>query len=160
MSEQAKQLAERLRVFQEEVTTFIRNCSEEDWKRICDFEQWSVGATARHVAAGHYEAIEMAKNIIRGEQPPQLTMDQIIAMANADALTHADCTQNEVIDILSTNGRNAVEFVTGLNDEDLGRMGNIPAMGDVSAGQFIEMVILGSAGEHFASMKKAISRDI
>jgi uncharacterized damage-inducible protein DinB len=156
MTERARDLAERLRLFNNEIITFVENCSDDDWKRICTWEEWTVGVTARHIGAGHYDIIGLAKMIVDGEELPELTMDQINEMANQHAREHADCTKDEVLDILGKNGAAIADFVAGLNDAELDRSSHLAALGGyVSTQQLIELVIFQSAAEHFANIKKA-----
>jgi hypothetical protein len=158
MSQRAKELSERLQAFSKEVIDFVENLSEEDWHKVCAWEEWSVGVTARHIGAGHLNIIWLAKMIINGEELPELTMDKIFAMANEHAREHADCTRDEVLDILRQNGADLVDFVAGLNDDELDRKGYIAATeGDVNVQQLIEFIIFQSAGEHFANVKTATS---
>jgi hypothetical protein len=156
MSQRAKDLAERVRAFNNEVIAFVDKCTEQDWRKVCAWEQWAVGVAARHIGAGHYEAIGLTRMIINGEKLPELTMDQITEMANQHAREHADCTKAEVLDILRKQGQSVVEFIAGLGDAELDRTGHLSAIGgEMTAQQFIEAVILQSGGEHFANIKAA-----
>jgi hypothetical protein len=157
MSERAQKLAERLRAFNEDIAVFVEGCSDGNWKKACEKEEWPVGVTARHIAAGHFEAVDLARIIVKGEQLPEFTMDQLVAMANAHARQHAACTREEVLGLLRRNGKALVDYVAGLSDAELDRTGHLAlAGGKMSAQQFIEAVILSSGGEHFASMKAAV----
>ena len=157
MSEKAKNLAQRLGAFSAEVIAFVEGCSEKNWKKACAQEEWPVGVTARHIAAGHFEAVDLARMIAKGEKLPEFTMDQLVAMANAHARQHAACTRDEVLGLLRRNGAALVDYVAGLSDAELDRTGHLAlAGGKMSAQQFIEAVILNSGGEHFASMKAAV----
>ncbi len=100
MSERAQKLAERLRAFNEDIAVFVEGCSDGNWKKACEKEEWPVGVTARHIAAGHFEAVDLARMIVKGEQLPEFTMDQLVAMANAHARQHAACTREEVLGLL------------------------------------------------------------
>lgn len=158
MSQQAKELSERLQAFSNQVIEFVESLSEEDWHKVCAWEEWSVGVTARHIGAGHLNIIWLAKMIINGEDLPELTMDKIFAIANEHAKEHADCTREEVLDILRQNGAAMADFVAELNADELERKGYIDASGgDVSVQQLIEFIVFQSAGEHFANIKTAAS---
>lgn len=159
MNSRARELAERLRTFNEEVIAFVESCDEQDWKKICIWEEWPVGVTARHIGAGHYSAVQMSRKIIAGEQLPPLTREQIIEMANVHAREHADCSRREVLEILGKNGREMVEFVAGLDESELERSGYLAALGgDVTVQQFIENVVLVSGKEHLVNMRTALGR--
>jgi hypothetical protein len=155
MSQRAKQLAERIRAFNNELMAFTEDCSEADWREVCA-EDWTLGVVARHLGAGHYGVLDLVKMIVNGERLPDLSMDQLIQMANQHAREHAACTKTEVLDILRENGEAVVAYVAGLGDADLDTTSHLTMLGgEISTQQFIENVILHSGGEHFANMKAA-----
>ncbi len=157
MNRRAKDLAERLEKFNDELIAFVERCDDDAWLKVCAYEQWPVGVAARHIGAGHYQAVAMSSMIIRGGKLPELTGDQITEMANQHAREHADCTKPEVLAILREKGREMVDFVAGLEDSELDRKAYLAMMGsDISAGKFIETVVLLSGKEHFDSMKAAV----
>ena len=110
MSQRAKQLSERLRAFTDEVIAFAAGCSEKNWKKVCAAEQWPVGVTARHIGAGHFEAVNLARMIVNGQKLPEITMDQLVGMANEHARQHAECTREEVLGVLRRNGAALVDY--------------------------------------------------
>ena len=157
MSQRANELAERIKSFSDEVIAFVENLSDDDWTKVCDWEHWSVGVTARHLGAGHLAIFGMAGMIVRGEDLPPLDMDQINAMSNKDAREHSDCTKDEALELLLKNSAGMVAFVAGLSDDELDRKGSMPAFGgEVTTEQFIDFIIFQSAAQHFDSMKAAV----
>ena len=159
MNQCARDISYRIKSFSDEVKAFVTNLSAEDWNRVCDEEQWPVGVTARHLAAGHLAITDMADAIVRGKPLPEMTMEQIVDMANQHARDHADCTKAEVLDLLQKNSAETVDYYAGLDDEALDRKGRMPAFdGEVSTGQLAEFVILTSAAQHLESMKSAVGK--
>lgn len=159
MSQRANDLKDKLQAFNKEFISFIESCSDEDWKKMCEWEKWSVGVTAHHVGALHYGTIDMARNIVNGEQLPALTEKQLIEMDNQLARENASITREEVLAITKTNGDALAKFAAGLTDEELDRKGYLELMKtDVSTQQFLEAVIVQSGGEHLANMRKAVGR--
>jgi hypothetical protein len=156
MSQRATELAQRFLSFNKDMIAFVENCSEENWKKVCPGEQWPVGVVARHVAAGHYRAVGLAKMIVAGKELPELT-DETIDQSNAQhADKHANCTKEEVLGLLRENGTSLVGFVTELDDADLDRAGQLAVVGGtISTQQFVENIIILSASEHFENMKAA-----
>ncbi len=155
MGDRAKDLADRLRRFNDEVIAFVEGCGEEDWRKTTA-EEWSVGVVARHIGAGHYAIIDLARMIVDGAALPPLTAEQLVQMANDHARMHADCTQAEVLEILRKNGKSLAQFTAGLGDEELDRTGFLTMLNrDVSTQQFLEAVILQSGGEHLSNMRAA-----
>jgi hypothetical protein len=157
MSERAKNLAGRLRAFTDDVIGFVEGCSDKNWSKVLATEEWTVGVTARHIGAGHFEAVGLARMMVKGEKLPEFTMEQLVEMANAHARQHAGCTREEVLEVLRRNGAALVDYIAGLSDAELNRTGHLAlAGGELSAQQLIEAVILKSGGEHLANMKAAI----
>ena len=82
MSQRAKEISERIKDFSDNVIAFVESLSEDDWRKVCESEEWPVGATAYHLGAGHFAISDTAGMIVRGEDLPPLTMDQINAMSD------------------------------------------------------------------------------
>ena len=157
MSQRSITLSTKIKGFSEEVIEFVKKLSDEDWAKVCEWEQWPVGATAYHLGAGHLAIFGIAAMIIRGEELPPLNMEQINAMSNQQAHEHKDCAKAEALQVLNENSAKMVEFVSGLTDEQLDRKGRMPAFGgDVTTEQLINYVIFDSAAQHLASMKAAV----
>lgn len=159
MNQQANRLAERLATFSNEIIAWLEQCSDEAWQTTCS-EDWSLGVVARHIGAGHYGGVmEMTKMIVAGQPLPELTPDELIRTANDHAREHAHCTKAEVLALLRENGAALQKYAAGLSEEDLHRKTNIKILGgELTAGQFMEAVVLQSAGEHFTSMKTALGQ--
>ena len=156
MSQRTKELVERFTAFNNDFIAFVENCTDEDWQKVCEGEQWAVAVVAHHVAAGHFGAINFVKMIVAGEAIPEITMEVIDQMNAQHAREHAHCTQEEVLTLLRENGSAFAGYLEGLSEADLDRTGYLAATGgDVSAQQLIEMFILQSGGEHLDSMKAA-----
>ena len=159
MSQRAKEISELIKSFSDNVMAFVESLSDDDWRKVCESEEWPVGATAYHLGAGHFAIFDMAGMIVRGEDLPPLTMDQINAMSDKQAREHADCTKAEAIEALRKNSAEMVAFVAGLTDEELDRKGSMPAFGgEATTEQLIQFVIFESAMRHFDSMKTAVGR--
>jgi hypothetical protein len=158
MSQRVKNLAERLRAFTDDVIGFVERCSDKNWcKVLATEEEWTVGVTARHIGAGHFNALGLAKMIVNGEKLPELTMEQVVEMANEHARKHAGCTKEEVLGVLRQTGAALVDYVTGLSDAELDRTGHLTlAGGELTTKQLIEAVILTSGGEHLLNMKATV----
>jgi len=158
MSQRARNLAERLRAFSDDMIGFVEGCSDKNWSKVlATEEEWTVGVTARHIGAGHFGAIGLAKMIVNGEKLPEFTMEQIVEMANEHARKHAGCTKQDVLMLLRQTGASLVDYVRGLSDAELDRTGKLSlAGGELTAEQLIEAIILKSGGEHFSNIKATV----
>ena len=157
MSQRAKDLSHKLQKVGDELTDMVRQLSDEDWKKVLPIEQWPVGAALHHVAAGHLGITSLARMILNGEQLPEISMEGLKDMANRHAREHADCTKEEVLEILAGSLAEIVSFAAGLDDDELDRTGYLAATGDVSVQQIIEYVVFMSAGEHIANIKNTLN---
>jgi hypothetical protein len=154
MSRRARELADSLISFNDELIAFVDNLSQEGWQKVCAGEGWPVNVVARHIAAGHYGALDLAKLIVAGEPLPQLDEKEIEQMNAQHAEDHADCSKDEVLGFLRKKGPEIAAYVAGLSDHDLDRKGHLEVVGgDVSAEKFLELVILESGKQHFENMK-------
>jgi len=159
MNQRAKDISERIESFRDDVVAFVENLSDDDWKNVCEWEEWSVGVTASHLGAGHFAISGMLGMIVKGEELPQLTMDQVNEMSKKSVQKHTDCTKTEALELLRKNGAELAAYVSGLTDDELDRKGSMPAFGgEVSAEKFIDYIIFQSAAQHFDSMKTAVGR--
>ena len=154
MNQRAKELADRFTAFNNEMISFVKNCSDDDWQKVTSGEKWPVGVVAHHVAAAHFGVLDWAKMIVSGETLPELNMDAIDQMNAKHAEDHVDCTKSEVIGLLEQNGSSIALFLSELDDEKLDRTSHLELVGgEISAQQFIENVIIQSGGEHLSNMK-------
>lgn len=158
MSKRAKELAQRLKQLNSDIIAFVQTISGDDWTKICPPEDWTVGVTARHIAAGHYGIIDLVKKMVKDQPLPAITMDEIIAMANRHARDYAECTKEEVLMLLKENGRIAADFILGLSDDALDKQGDLPAFGKVTVERLIKMVLFHSGATHLESMKSAAAQ--
>ena len=158
MSQRAKELSKRIETFRDDVIAFVERLSGDEWNKISEWKQWTVGMAARHLGAGHLGIFKLCGMIVKGQELPQWTMDQINAMSKKDAREHSDCTKAEALEYLRKNGAEMVAFVAGLSDEELDRKGSMPALGgEASVHQVIEFIIFQSAQQHLNSMKAALA---
>jgi len=157
MNQRAIHLSKRIEAFRDDVVAFVESLSDGDWKKKCEWEQWTVGVSARHLGAGHLAISGMLDRIVKGEPLPQLTMDQINAKSNKDARLHMNCTKAEALELITKNGDQLTTFVAALSDDDLDRKGSMPAFGgEITTAQLIEYVIFKSGNRHFDKMKSSV----
>ena len=157
MSQKAKELLERFNTLNNELISFVEKCSDEDWEKVVSAEEWTVGVVTRHVAGGHYGLLDFAKNLVEGKALPEISMDQIDQMNAKHAQDYANCTQEEVLDLLRKNGSSIAEFINRLNDEDLAKSAHFSlAGGDINTKQMINIIVHGG-NEHLTNIKATVS---
>lgn len=157
MSQRAKDLSRRIQSFSNEIIAFVENMDDKDWSKTTEWEQWPVGTAARHLGT-HFAITQLAEMMIKGEDLPQMTMEQINAMSEKDAREHLDCTKAEALDQLREKSAGMVTFVSGLSDEALDCKGRMQALGgEVTVEQLLDFILFQSGGQHLASIRKAVA---
>jgi hypothetical protein len=152
----AHELAERFAGLNEELVTFVQECPRSVWQSPCPDDGRSVGVVAHHIASSHAPLVQLMMVVANGEPAPSLT-GAMLDQANADhTARHANCTPEEVIDLLRTDGRAAAEAIRSLNEEQLVRRASGELFGArMSVAELVENVLIGHMVLHFASMKDA-----
>ena len=155
MSERAADLAAKLESANEAVIAALESCTQEQLGKQCEGEGWSPTVTAHHIATSHAGIGGLASMIANGQPVPPITMDMINAGNAQHAQDFANVSREETIALLRSAGKEAVEMVRGLSDEQLDRTAPMAfAGGEVwSAAQVIERVLIGHPIGHGESIK-------
>ena len=158
MSERAEALARRFEQTNEELIATVQSCSDEQWRKTCPGEQWSVGVTAHHVGTSYGPIAGFVQALATGQPVPPLTSEMLDASNAEHARQFAGCTKEETVELLRSGGRAAASIVRGLSDEQLDNGAELALMGGqrVSAGQFAEMVLIGHPTSHLESIRATV----
>ena len=157
MSGKAADLAAKLEAANGAVIEAVENSSEAAWQRVTSSEGWSVGVTAHHIAVSHGPVMGLVELVATGGEVPPITMEMIHAGNAQHAQEHANCTREEVLEILRRDGRAAADKLRGLSDEQLDRTASMAFAGgaEMSAAQLAEMILIGHPVQHLESIKAA-----
>ncbi len=157
MAERAEALAAKFEEANNDVISMVESASDEQWKAICADEGWSVGVTAHHIGGGHPLIAGLVQALASGVEIPPLTTEQLDQSNAQHAEEHANCNKEETLEMLKTGGAAAAAAVRGLTDEQLDKTSTVIAGApDMSVEQVIENVMIASAANHGASIKKAL----
>jgi uncharacterized damage-inducible protein DinB len=160
MSERAEALAAELERVNAALEREIERCSDEDWRRTCAGEGWSVGVAAHHVAVAHESILGLVQAVAHGQPVPPITAEMLDGYNAQHAVEHANCTRDEVLDLHRRGARAAADAVRGLSDEQLDRAAPVALLGGApaSAQQLIESGLIGHPKDHLASIRAAVGR--
>ena len=160
MSERAEALAAELDQVNTALEREIEGCSEEDWRRTCSGEGWSVGVAAHHLAVAHESILGLVQAVANGQPVPPITVEMLDASNAEHAVEFATVTRAEVLDVQRRGARAAADAVRGLGDEQLDRTAPMALAGGapMSAQQLIEVGLIGHPAEHLASIRAAVGR--
>jgi uncharacterized damage-inducible protein DinB len=156
MSQRTTGLADRFEQANQALIAAVERCSPEEWTRVTSSEAWSVGVTARHVAISHLPIMGLVELVANGGDVPPLTMDMFHENNAQHAQEHANCTREEVLEILRRDGAAAAEKLRSLSDEQLDRSAPMAFAGgtEMSAVQLVEGILLAHPAQHLASIKE------
>ncbi len=158
MSTRGEALAKRFEDANNELMAAAEGCSDEQWRTSCSGEGWSVGVTAHHVAASSEVIAGLIQALATGQALPPVTSEMLDQGNATHAQESANCTREETLELLRRGGRSRASIVRGLSDEQLDRGAPIALMGGqtVTAGQFVEVVLIGHPKGHLASIRSAV----
>ena len=157
MAERAEALAGKFEAVNGDVIATVEAASDEQWAAVTSEEGWPVGVVAHHVGGGYPLLAGLIQGLASGADLPALTQDMLDQSNAQHATEHANCTKEETLEMLRTGGVAVSGAVRGLTDDQLDIskevLAGAPAM---SIEQVIEGILIGTAVEHLASIKKAI----
>jgi hypothetical protein len=150
-------LAKRFEQTNDEVIAAVQSCSDEQWRRTCSGEQWSVGVTAHHIASSHQPVAELVRALATGQPLPPLTAELLDAGNAEHARQFANCTREETVELLRQGGRQAAQILRGLSEEQLDNGAELPLLNGqrMSAAGFAEAVLIGHPISHLESIRAA-----
>ena len=156
MGSRSDAIATRFEQLNDEFIRAVEPISAEDWSKICPAEGWSVGVTAHHVAFALPVTTEIVQGMAAGKTP-EIDWD-MINQINADhARDYADCTKEETLANLRTNGAQTTSAIRAMDDDALDVQHSIPMFGPdpITVEQFIEYVVIGNHNAHLPSIRAA-----
>jgi uncharacterized damage-inducible protein DinB len=140
-----------------EFVRFIQTCTDDEWRRVCPAEGWTVGAVANHIARGHETVLGWIETIRDGRDVPG-SPEQHDATNAQMAQAAIGVTQEDVTSLANENMAKLSVLLTSLTESDLAMSSPFgPAGGmKMSVGQ-----LAGNRGHlegHLASMRETLAR--
>jgi len=157
MGARGEAFAEQFEAKVEEATALLEKLSDADWKKTTAAENWTVAATAHHVASAHEPLTRIITTIAAGQALPHFTRDMLDEMNAQHAKEFAACTKSETIALHKKAAGPAAAAVRGLSDAELARTGTVFAgMRPMSAEEMVKGALLGHIDEHVGSIRETI----
>jgi len=154
MSDKTEQLASQFEEANNDLLTLISGLSDEQWKKACPDEGWTVGVTAHHVAESLGTLAGLVQGVAAGAPVPPLTMDMLNEGNAEHAVRAVGVTRDETADLLRGNISTGAAAIRGLTDEQLEKKASLP-MGEMTAAQIVEMIMTGHTQMHIGGIKAA-----
>jgi len=159
MGTKSETLAKQFEAKSREAMATLEKLGEEDWKKVTEAEQWSVGVTAHHLAGALEPISSMIKAVAGGQALGEFTLEMIDEMNARHAKDFADCTRAETIELLRTGSATAAATIRGLSDAELAKSATLlKGLPPMTAEQVIVGGLLVHIDEHFGSIRKTVGR--
>jgi hypothetical protein len=157
MGVKSEALAGQFEAKAREAATVVERIGEADWRKVTRAEQWTVAATAHHLASAFEPVAGMAAALAAG-QTITFTSAMLHEMNARHAREFAEATKAETLALHRKNAAAAAAVVRGLSDDDLGRRGTVFADAPpMSVEQFLTGALLEHIEEHVGSIRSTIA---
>lgn len=157
MAAKAEALATQFETKAREAAAVLAKLSDADWKKTTGSEQWTVAATAHHIAGSHEGIAGIVKAIASGQARPPFTMDMLHEMNAKHAGEHAGVTKAETIALHEKGAAAAAAVVRGLSDEQLAKSGTVlTGMPPMTAEQVVTNILIHHIDDHLGSIRKTV----
>jgi uncharacterized damage-inducible protein DinB len=159
MGAKGEALASQFEAKVAEATRLLEKLSDADWRKMTAAEQWTVAATAHHIASSYEPITRIVKTIAAGQALPYFTPQMLDEMNAQHAKEFAACTKPETIALHKAGAAAAAAAVRGLSDAELAKTGTVFAgMPAMSAEDMVKGALLGHVDQHFGSIRETVGR--
>ncbi len=157
MNTQIEELARRFETANQAMITVVEQLDDAGMRAHCAAEQCTAAALAAHVGEDHPLIADWVRAAAAGEPLPAITMTDIDRINAEQAVTNAECSKDQALAQLRTNGVAAAAMLRTLQDEDLERTAPFALFGgaEVSVRTLIEGVLIGNVESHLPSLQAA-----
>lgn len=158
MSTRAETLAAQFEQANAAAISAVEACDEAALRTPTRDEAWPVAFAAWHIGNSHTTIMGLITTVASGQPLPAITPAMLDAMNADHAAEHGSCGKQEALEILGQSGTATAASIRRLSDEQLDRSAVVELFGDapLSAQQLIELVLIGHARQHLASIEASI----
>jgi hypothetical protein len=157
MSARSDRLAANVEEVNKALLAATEASSDEHWRAVRADGVWTQGFSAFHAASSIGFITGMVKGVAAGEPFPAPTMEDI-DKGNAEmAKEHTGtCTKAQTIELIKESSPAAASLVRGFSDAELDpKTALLQGMPEMTVEQIIEMLLVGHAAGHTASIVNA-----
>jgi hypothetical protein len=159
MGAKGEALAKQFEAKARDAATVIESLSDAEWKKVTAAEQWTVAATAHHLARAFEAVSGIITGLVSGKLPGGFTRGMLDGMNAQHAKEFAGCTKAETVELMKKGAPTAAGVVRGLSDDQLAKSGAVftdaPPM---TAEQLIMGGLINHIDEHIGSIKKTVGK--
>ncbi|HEV8573604.1 MAG TPA: maleylpyruvate isomerase N-terminal domain-containing protein, partial [Dehalococcoidia bacterium] len=119
MTTRSEQLAQEFKKANNEFIALIERLDKRQWRARCAAEGWTVAVAAYHIGEDAPLLVDFAQMVANGKPLPDFTVDAVDSMNGEQAARNANCTKQQVLELLRRNGAEAASALRGLTDAQL-----------------------------------------
>mgnify|MGYP000480603272 CR=1 FL=1 len=141
MTESPVFLAERLQVEGERTLAFFNAFSAAEWEKpiYADGGHWNARQILAHLVAAERALQELMKNVLQGGEGAPAAFD--LDSYNEEQVEQlSDCSAPALLEEFSQSRRQSVDFVAGLQAQDLEKQGRHPFLGMAPLAEMIKLM--------------------
>lgn len=156
MATLGESLATKVEATNNELLELLEGLTDEQWRMKCAGEGWAVGVTAHHVAESLGALTGLIQALAAGAQIPAISMADL-DLGNAEHAVRAGAvTRQETARLLRDNITAGSAMLRGMDDSQFAGKATLP-LGEMTAAQIVEAIMIGHAGMHLSGIRTATS---
>lgn len=140
----------------DEITTAIEGCTDEQWRRVTAAEQWPVGVVAHHTGAVQQVFAAVLEALETGAPVPQFSAEDVDLNNAKHARDFAGVGKPETLTFLRTNGSALVKATRQLTEERLTKTAGSFGGFELTVAQLLEFAVIAHLNEHLGSILATI----
>lgn len=158
VAKRSERLASEFKEINDELIALVSGCTVEEWKQPSVDEGWPVGVVAHHVASVIPAFIGIVEQVATGATLSlRVSMEEVNEGNARHARDYGGVSQEEVLELLRTNGGRAESVLRGLTDEQLAHTTSAFPAGELSLAEVVERIVIGHSHQHLASLRATLA---
>jgi hypothetical protein len=159
MGTKGEALARQFESKAEEAAGVLEKLNDEDWKKVTEAENWSVGVTAHHLAGSYERVPDIALGLAAGQSFGNFTRRMLDERNAQHAKDFAGCTREETLGLHRRGAAKAASVVREFSDEQLAKSGvlftDVPPM---TVEHLIMVALILHTDEHYGSIRRTVGK--
>jgi hypothetical protein len=152
MGARADQYIEQFTAANQRLIDAVQGLSDEAWKKTTAAEGWPAGVCAHHAAASTEPVAGLVHMLATTGQLPPFSTEDLDKGNAAHAIEAANCSKDEVTQLLRTSGASAVNILKGITDDQFDRRAVLGSAGELSAADLTQGILIAHLETHRASI--------
>jgi hypothetical protein len=152
MGARAEEYAAQFKAANQRMIDTVESMTGEEWKKTTAEEGWPAGVCAHHAAESTGPVSGLIQMLATTGQLPPFSIDDLNAGNAEHAQRAANCTKEETLALLRSGEAPTVAILRGISDEQFERKAVLGPIGEVTAGQLAELILIGHLDTHRASL--------